>query len=114
VGTGKNSRIANRNGNGHRDSVAVGARIEREVMISNAENVAAQLAAKIAAAEQPLRLGSLNITQQLALTATVQAALAAQTELAAKLAAAENALRALNTAINSGNAAEIAAAATAA
>ena len=90
------------------------ARIELEAMISNAENVAAQLAAKIATAEQPLRLGSLNITQQLALNATVQAALAAQTELAAKLAAAENALTALNNAINSGNAAEIAAAATAA
>jgi LPXTG-motif cell wall-anchored protein len=95
-------------------NIGVEARTALEAAIKNAENAAAQLAAKIAAAQRPLVTGALTNTQQLALNATVQAALAAQAELAARLAAAQNALAALNTAINSGNAAEIAAAANAA
>ena len=85
-----------------------------ETSIKNAETAAAQLARTIAGAQWSLHSGTLNITQELALNATAQAAMGAQKELAAGLAASQNALTTLGNAINAGNAAEIPAAAEAA
>jgi LPXTG-motif cell wall-anchored protein len=114
-GNGNGGGNGNGNGNsGEQSNVGAQAQAVLEAAINAAEKAAAQLAVSVAAAQQILHSGTLNVTQELALNATVQAALAAQTELAARLAAAQNALAALNTAINSGSAAEIAAAASAA
>jgi hypothetical protein len=74
-----------------------------------------QIAATITAAQNRLASpGNLTAAQIANLTTALNAALTAQTNLAAALTAAQNALAALNTALNSGNAAQIAAAVTAA
>lgn len=78
--------------------------------ITNATNVQGKFAAQITAAQTLLPSGTLTVGQQAALTNAINAAIAAQAELAARITAAQNALNALNTAISSGNAAQIAAA----
>ena len=101
------------NGNVH-SNLGAQAQAALETSIKNAETAAAQLARTIAGAQWSLHSGTLNITQELALNATAQAAMGAQKELAAGLAASQNALTTLGNAINAGNAAEIPAAAEAA
>lgn len=76
--------------------------------ITNATNVHGQLAAQITAAQTLLPLGTLTVGQKANLTNAINAAIAAQAELAARLPAAQNALNAVNTAVSSGNAAQIA------
>jgi LPXTG-motif cell wall-anchored protein len=96
-------------------NVGAQAQAALETSIKNADKAAAQLATAIAGAQLSLHSGTLNITQELALNATAQAAMSAQKELAAALAAAQNAVTTLlRNPINAGNAAEIAAAAEAA
>jgi LPXTG-motif cell wall-anchored protein len=96
-------------------NVGAQAQAALETSIKNAEKAAAQLATAIAGAQLSLHSGTLNVTQELALNATAQAAMSAQKELAAALAAAQNAVTTLlRNPINAGNAAEIAAAAEAA
>src|SRR5256712_552258 len=80
--------------------------------INSAQNVSAQLATTISIAQQLILSGTLNSTELANITSAREAAITAANTLAINLTAAQNALVALNTAIASGTAEQIAAAVT--
>ncbi len=78
--------------------------------IGGGTSVSAELSVSITAVQQLLASGALSTAQKAALTTSLQAAISAEAKLSSSITAAQSTLAALNAAISSGNAAQIAAA----